>query len=50
MMISKIGENEIEQKRGRIILFPSFFLHKVCPVTKGIRKSIVAWVEGPKFR
>ena len=43
-------EFEIEQKRGRIIFFPSFFLHKVHPVTKGIRKSIVAWVEGPKFR
>ena len=43
-------EFEVEQKRGRIIFFPSFFLHKVHPVTKGIRKSIVAWVEGPKFR
>jgi len=50
MMLSEIRENEIEQKRGRIILFPSFLLHKVCPVTKGIRKSIVAWVEGPKFK
>jgi len=48
----KLGEDEfeVEQKRGRIIFFPSFFLHKVHPVTKGIRKSIVAWVEGPKFR
>jgi PKHD-type hydroxylase len=43
-------EFEIEQKRGRIILFPSFLLHKIHPVTKGYRKSIVAWVEGPKFR
>jgi PKHD-type hydroxylase len=48
----KLGEKEfeVEQKRGRILLFPSFFLHKVHPVTKGFRKSIVAWVEGPKFR
>jgi PKHD-type hydroxylase len=43
-------EFEVEQKRGRILFFPSFFLHKVHPVTKGVRKSIVAWVEGPKFR
>ena len=43
-------EIEIEQIRGRVILFPSFFLHKVHPVTSGIRRSIVAWVEGPKFR
>jgi PKHD-type hydroxylase len=48
----KMDENEfeVEQKRGRILLFPSFILHKVHPVTKGFRKSIVAWVEGPKFR
>jgi PKHD-type hydroxylase len=48
----KLGENEfeVEQKRGRILFFPSFLLHKVHPVTKGVRKSIVAWVEGPKFR
>ena len=49
----KMGESielEVEQKRGRIIFFPSFYLHKVHPVTKGIRKSVVAWVEGPKFR
>jgi PKHD-type hydroxylase len=48
----RVGESEfeIEQKRGRIIFFPSFILHKVHPVTKGIRKSVVAWVEGPKFR
>lgn len=50
----KIGESdddeyEVEQKRGRIVLFPSFFLHAVHPVTKGVRKSIVTWVEGPKF-
>jgi PKHD-type hydroxylase len=47
--ISENDEIEIEQKRGRIIFFPSFFLHKVHPVTKGVRKSIVTWVEGPKF-
>lgn len=40
----------VEQKRGRIIAFPSFLLHRVSPVTKGIRKSIVVWVEGPKFK
>jgi PKHD-type hydroxylase len=47
----KLGDDEfeVEQKRGRIIFFSSFFLHKVQPVTKGIRKSIVTWVEGPKF-
>ena len=49
MQLNK-NEHEMIQKRGRILFFPSFILHKVHPVTKGVRKSIVVWVEGPKFR
>jgi PKHD-type hydroxylase len=41
---------EVEMKRGRIIFFPSFLIHRVAPVTKGVRKSLVTWVTGPKFR
>jgi len=37
-------------KKGDIIVFPSFMVHRVKPVTKGTRKSIVIWVLGPKFR
>jgi PKHD-type hydroxylase len=40
----------IPTKKGRMILFPSFMIHRVAPVTKGKRKSIVVWVEGPKFK
>lgn len=40
----------IPKEKGKLILFPSFLFHRVTPVTKGIRKSIVAWVTGPKFR
>lgn len=39
----------IEQKRGKIICFPSFISHRVTPVLSGQRKSIVIWIEGPKF-
>jgi PKHD-type hydroxylase len=39
-----------EQIKGRIIAFPSFMLHRVTPVTAGIRKSIVFWAVGPKFK
>ena len=49
MKLSEDDEFFIEQKKGKIILFPSFLLHKVHPTTKGTRKSIVIWVEGPKF-
>jgi predicted 2-oxoglutarate/Fe(II)-dependent dioxygenase YbiX len=40
----------VEIPKGRIILFPSFIIHSVKPVTKGFRKSAVIWVTGPKFR
>lgn len=41
---------KMEQLKGRILAFPSFMIHGVAPVTKGIRESIVVWVEGPKFK
>lgn len=37
-------------KKGSIILFPSFLLHGVQPVTKGIRYSLVGWCTGPRFK
>ena len=40
----------IPMNKGDIIIFPSFLIHRVAPVTKGTRKSIVVWVLGPKFR
>lgn len=39
-----------EQKKGTVIAFPSFMLHGVEPVTKGIRRSIVTWLVGPWFK
>jgi PKHD-type hydroxylase len=36
--------------KGAVIAFPSFIRHRVTPVTKGVRRSLVCWVEGPKFR
>lgn len=39
----------IEQKRGTIIFFPSFFLHRVTPITSGVRRSLVMWFMGPPF-
>lgn len=34
---------------GDVIVFPSFIQHRVTPVTKGIRYSVVVWVLGSKF-
>lgn len=41
---------KIKINRGDMLIFPSFLLHRVCPVTEGVRKSLVGWVTGPKFR
>lgn len=38
------------EKKGSIIAFPSFMKHRVNPVTKGTRHSLVSWIEGPHFR
>ncbi|MBE7638513.1 hypothetical protein GUA87_16770 [Sneathiella sp. P13V-1] len=37
-------------KKGTLIVFPSFWLHQVAPMTKGARKVVVGWVHGPSFR
>jgi PKHD-type hydroxylase len=36
--------------RGTVIAFPSYVLHRVTPITRGMRKSVVVWTTGPKFR
>ncbi len=36
--------------RGTAILFPSFVLHRVTPVTNGTRWSLTLWSHGPAFR
>ena len=38
------------RSRGTAIFFPSYVLHEVTPVTKGIRYSLVIWVTGPRFK
>lgn len=47
-----VGGNvvQIEKKKGLLAAFPSYIIHRVTPVTKGIRKTIVAWITGPNFR
>ena len=40
----------VPKEKGKIIIFPSYMWHRVTPVTKGIRKSLVWWVGGSPFR
>ena len=42
-------EEDLIKAKGSILVFPSYQYHRVTPVTKGVRKSLVAWFEGPKW-
>ena len=47
---SKIKECTEIRPRGSIIVFPSFVWHRVNPVTRGTRYSLVIWNLGKPFR
>ncbi len=36
-------------KQGSVIVFPSFVWHRVTPVKKGKRYSLVNWALGPSY-
>jgi PKHD-type hydroxylase len=36
--------------KGSLVVFPSFVWHRVCPVTKGTRHSLVIWNLGYPFQ
>ncbi len=38
------------RKRGTVILFDSRTQHRVLKVTKGVRKSLVGWTVGPRWK
>ena len=37
-------------RQGTAIVFPAFEFHRVRPLRRGARRSLVAWVAGPPFR
>ena len=42
--------NIMDKTQGTLIIFPSYVLHEVMPVTKGERNSLVTWVTGKQFK
>jgi len=36
--------------KGSIVVFPSFVWHRVCPVTQGLRRSLVIWSLGYPYK
>ena len=42
------NEQTVEKKKGLVVIFPSFLLHRVSPVTSGERQSLVCWINGTR--
>lgn len=40
----------LPRDRGTMLAFPSWAMHRVTPVTRGTRHSLVGWVSGNQFR
>lgn len=38
---------KVLRQRGTVLIFPSWIEHRVTPVTKGKRQTLVAWMSGP---
>ena len=52
LMFSDAGGDQkpLDFKQGQAIFFASFLRHKVAPVKKGIRRSMVMWFGGPPLK
>ena len=51
LLFSDVSEyNPTPLKQGQALFFASFLRHKVTPITKGTRKSLVMWFGGTPFK
>ena len=39
-----------KKEKGIIYAFPSYVMHRVTPVTRGTRRTLVVWISGPRFK
>lgn len=46
----QINETTMQLAVNGSVFFPSHYFHQVRPVESGLRKSLVGWVLGPKYR
>jgi PKHD-type hydroxylase len=46
----EINTNADFKTKGTLLIFPSYLRHRVLPVTSGVRRSLVAWFWGPKWK
>ena len=45
-----VADTQAKLKQGQAIFFASFLRHRVKPITKGVRKSLVMWFTGKYFK
>ena len=38
------------KEKACVVIFPSYMLHRITPVTKGVRNSLVLWLGGDHYR
>lgn len=38
------------KEQGTMIIFPTYVIHRVKPVTSGTRYSLIGWIGGPHYR
>jgi PKHD-type hydroxylase len=50
MMICDTGKFNAVKDQGSVTFFPSYTMHRVTPITHGVRDSLVGWVMGPPFK
>jgi PKHD-type hydroxylase len=50
LQLKSMEDQNVLEKQGTIVVFPSFIEHRVTPVTKGVRYTAVTWASGPSFR
>ena len=51
-MTDETGKNTAvgSRKKGSLILFPSYLGHRVSPLTRGVRYSVLTWMLGNAFK
>lgn len=41
---------KVPKNKGLVFIFPSFMMHRVTPITRGVRRSFVLWVGGEPYK
>jgi PKHD-type hydroxylase len=45
-----LADNPPPRTRGTVVVFPSYQVHRVNPVTSGVRHALVTWIHGESYR